>query len=34
MSHVGDLMAKEQEVQELGGGEIYEMGKGEIYELA
>ena len=34
MSHVGDLMAKEPELQELGGGEIYEMGKGEIYELA
>jgi ankyrin repeat protein len=34
MSHVGDLMAKEQKVQELGGGEIYEMGKGEVYEMA
>jgi hypothetical protein len=34
MGHVVDLMATEQKVQELGGGEIYEMGKGEVYEMA
>lgn len=34
MSHIGDLMVGERQVQELGSTEVYEIGREEVYEMA